>query len=78
MPKKEDISGQRAHINTRKLNSNFSTITHVFLNQKRVNVCKNMVKTATHESFQSSLQIEKDICDRQNVSVKLPCVEVCL
>ena len=47
-----------------------------------------MVKTAPYESFGChlyyvftyiySLLIEKDICDRQNVSIKLPCVYVCL
>ena len=29
-------------------------------------------------TIQYSLLIEKDICDRQNVSIKFPCVCVCL
>ena len=36
--KNEQISGQKAHTNTQKLNWNVSTITDVFLNQKRVNI----------------------------------------
>jgi hypothetical protein len=32
------------HTNTLKLICNISTITNVFLNQKRVNVCEYMVK----------------------------------
>ena len=38
LPKIEEISGGKAHTNTRKLNHNISTITDVFLSQKRVNV----------------------------------------
>ena len=60
---------------------------------RRVNVCEHTVKTAPSDSFENvfiwqrlyhvftyiySLMIEKDIFDRQNVSVKLPCVYVCL
>ena len=44
-----------------------------------VNVCEHMVKTASHVfTYIYSLLIEKDICDCQNVSIKLPCVCVCL
>ena len=46
--KNEEISGWKAHINTRKLNWNISTITDVFLDQKRVNVCEHMIKTAPY------------------------------
>ena len=51
-----------------------------FLNYKRVNVCEHMVKTAPHDSLYCVFQYiyspltEKDICDRWNVSLKLPCV----
>ena len=34
----EEISGRKAHTNTRKINSNVSMVTDVFLDQKRVNV----------------------------------------
>ena len=34
----------KAHINTRKLHWNISTITDIFLDQKIVNVCEHMVK----------------------------------
>ena len=97
--KNEEISRQKAHTNTWKLNWNVLTIPNVFLNQKRVNVCEHMVKKAPHESFPVSyplwwhfsntlmwcrlfhvftyfysLLIEKDICDRRNISIKLLCV----
>ena len=49
-PKNEGISGRRAHTNTQKLNLNILTITYAFLDQKRVNVCEHMVKTAPCES----------------------------
>ena len=42
----EQISSREAHTNTRKLNWNVSTITDVFLNQKKVNLCEYMVKMA--------------------------------
>ena len=51
LPKNEVISGRKAHTTTRKLIWNISTITHVFLNQKRVNVCEHMVKTVPHLFF---------------------------
>ena len=38
------------HTNTQKLNSYNSTITDVFLNQKRVNVCEHTVKMAPHDT----------------------------
>ena len=56
-------------------------------------MCVNTVKTVPHESVAEivtgrhlywlfiyiySLLIEEDIFDRQNISVKLPCVYVCL
>ena len=47
LPKIEEISGGKAHTNTRKLIRNISTVTDVFLNQKRVNVCEHMVKMAS-------------------------------
>ena len=63
LQKNEEISGRKAHTNTWKLNWNVLRITDVFLDQKRVNV---------------SFLIEKDICDCQNISIKLLCVCVCL
>ena len=47
----EEISGWKAHADTRKFNWIFLTITDVFLDQKRVNVCEHMVKMVSHESF---------------------------
>ena len=35
--KNEEISRQKAHTNTRKLNSNVSMITDIFLDQNKVN-----------------------------------------
>ena len=66
--KNEEISGWKAHTNTWKLTWNVLMITDAFLNQKRVNAY----------IYIYSLLIEKDICDHWNVSVKLPCVCVCL
>ena len=43
----KEISGGNA--NTSKLISIISTVTDVFLNQKRVNVCEHMVKMASIE-----------------------------
>ena len=40
-----NIYYKKAHINTRKLNWNLSTITDVFPNQKRVNVCEHTIQT---------------------------------
>ena len=48
LPIIEEISGGKAHINTRKLNQNILTVIH-------------------------SLLIEKDVCDRQNISIKFLC-----
>ena len=45
LPKNEEISGRKAHTNTQKLNWNVSMITDVFLDHKRLNVCKHTVKT---------------------------------
>ena len=59
---------------------------HNFLDQKRVNLCEHMVKIAPlscgaifHVFTQIySLLIEKDICDCLKISIKLPCVCMCL
>jgi hypothetical protein len=67
-------------------------ITDVILDQKRVNICEHTLKTAPHGTYLQlawrhlyhiftyiySIVIEKDICNCQNVSVKFPCVYVCL
>ena len=45
--KNEEISRWKAHLNTWKLNWNVSMITYVFLDEKRVNVCKCTVKMAS-------------------------------
>ena len=47
----EKISGGKAHSNTRKHIRDILTITNVFLDQKRVNVCEHTVKMAPSESF---------------------------
>ena len=44
LPKNEELSGRKAHTNTRKLNSNVQTITDAFLDQERVNVCEHTVQ----------------------------------
>ena len=46
----EDISGRKAHTNTRRLNRNISTITDAFHDQKIVNACEHTVKTAPRAS----------------------------
>ena len=51
LPKIEEIPDGKAHTNTWKLIRNISTVTDVFLNQKRVNVCENSKKMASLESF---------------------------
>ena len=38
LPKIEEITVGKAHANKRKLHRNISTVTAVFLNQKRMNV----------------------------------------
>ena len=54
-------------------------ITDIFLDQKRVNVCEYTWRHLHYLfTYIYSLLNEKDICDRQNVSIKLPCVCVCL
>ena len=75
LPKNEDISGWKAHENTRKLKRYISTITvHKCLwthgNDDSIFYCD-----FTNIFF---LLIEKDICDCQDVSVKFLCVYVCL
>ena len=52
LPKIEEVSGGEAHTNICKLIQNILTITDVFLNQKRVNVCEHMVKIASCEIFE--------------------------
>ena len=70
--KNEEISGWKAHTNTWKLNWKVSTIRDVFLDQKRVNVCEHTVKMVPRVFTNIySLLIEKDICDRRNISVCL-------
>ena len=49
--KNEEVSGQKAYTNTQKLNWNILTITDVFLDQKRVNVCEHMVTTVPPSIF---------------------------
>jgi hypothetical protein len=51
LPKSEEIAGRKAHTNTWKLIRNILTITDIFLNQVRVNVCEQMVKMASCENF---------------------------
>ena len=67
--KNVEISGRKEHTNKHRLKLHILTITDVFLDQKRVNTCEHMV---------CFLLIKKDICDRQSISVKFPCVCVCL
>ena len=50
LPKNEEISGRKAHTNTRRLNRNISTITDAFHDQKIVNACEHTVKTAPRAS----------------------------
>ena len=40
-----------AHTNTRKINLDISTITDVFLNQKKVNLCEHTAKLEPRECF---------------------------
>ena len=49
--KNKEISRRETHRNTWKLNCNVSTITDVFLDQNRVNVCEHTVKMEPCESF---------------------------
>ena len=51
LPKIEEITIGKAHANTQKLNRNILMVTAVFLNQKRVNVCKHTTKMRSLESF---------------------------
>ena len=69
----EEISGWKAHINKRKGNWYISMITDVILNQKRVNV-KTWHCFYPMFTYIYFLLIEKDISDRWNISIKLPCV----
>ena len=59
--------------NTEKLNSNVLKITVVFLDQ--VNVHEHTVKMVPYcvFAYMYSLLIKKYICDRQNISIELPC-----
>jgi hypothetical protein len=47
----EEITIDKAHANTRKHNRSISTVTAVFLNQKRTNVCEHTTKMTSLESF---------------------------
>ena len=47
LPKIEEISRGKVHTNTQKLIQNILTVTDVFLNQKRVNVCEHMARIFT-------------------------------
>ena len=51
LPKNEEITRGKAHTNTWKLILYILTITDVFLNQKRVNVCEHRVKMVPCEIF---------------------------
>ena len=64
LPKNEKISRQKAYTNLWKLNWNISTIKDVLSS-----LCVHIIY---------SLLIKKDVCDRQNISIKLPCVCVCV
>ena len=70
--KNEEIFRWKAHINTWKLNWYALTIKDVFLNQKM------WCHLYCISIYIYSLLIKKDISDCQNISVKLPCVYVCL
>ena len=63
LPNNEEISGGKAHADRWKVIWYISTITGVFLNQKRAKI-----------TYICSLLIEKDISDRQNISNKFPFV----
>ena len=83
MHSNEGFSGWNAHINTRKLNWYISTITDIFLNQKKS--WRHLYCVFTYAAafllcvhIHLNLLIEKDICDCRNSSVELPCVYVCL
>ena len=47
----KEITVAKAYPNTQKLNQNILTVTAVFLNKKRVNVCEHTTKMASLESF---------------------------
>ena len=47
-----------AHINTWKLNRYFSTLTEVFLDKKRVNVCKHTVKVSAVSVINSLISVK--------------------
>jgi hypothetical protein len=71
-PKKyEEISRWKAHTNTWKLNWYISTITDVFFNQIMWTY-RAIYLQCVH------IQIEKDFCDSQNISVKLLYAYLCL
>ena len=59
----QEITIGQAHVNTRKLNRNISTVTAIFLNQKRVNVCEHMTKMASQES---SRKVPPGGCERND------------
>jgi hypothetical protein len=41
LTKIEEITVGKAHANTQKLNQNILTVTAIFINQKRMNVCEH-------------------------------------
>ena len=51
LPKNEELSRGKSHTKTWKLIRNIVAITDVLLNQKRVDVCKHMVKITSCEDF---------------------------
>ena len=50
-------SPEERHTNTLKLISDISTITDVFLDQKRVNVCEDTIRTAPREFRKSTTRM---------------------
>ena len=86
---REEISRQKVHTNTRKLNWNFSirfslyplhSSPHPVSHPLWWHFSKTLMWHHLYRVFTYiySLLIKKEICDRQNLSVKLPCVCVCL
>ena len=51
LPKIQEIFRGKAHTNKWKLIQNILTVTDVFFNQKRVNICEHTEKMASVESF---------------------------
>ena len=74
--KNEEVSRWKAQIHTRKFNWYILTLTEVFPNQKRINVCEHTV-TWYHLYwvfiYIYSLLIDKQIFESQNISIKFLC-----